>query len=570
MNILKFKILIGNQWVDIDPIFNDFQIKKQRDKDQIFVFRTICDSEITLVEEDFGLLAGYAGQSLSGTLTETIGENSYTYPVIYSIDRTINYDFHNIKAKVKITDKYFYFDIFKSKDYNFQYYTSITFPLDENYGLIGRINKLSDILQQLINLYEGDLPCEYWTKTDENPIFSLCADLNCDELYIARSIYKHLYSEQPNTDFSIEKIINFLLIFVRAGYFLYEYEYYGEKKIILDFSILDFSKYAQNWLTIYTSKQKFYKKYEVLTEKNNTIETFKTIEYNEELSTISEFCDKTLYFNSDIMEKTASYSSELETCVQLANFNENKNIQKPVLMAMKQLGEYDLLNTKNFDNQIYNIDFPYISGTIELFNVSSGINNRCYFWKDGKLNISSKPIDLRIEYEVPPIAGYNPAANQCVYLIINNTYYKLYPGVNAFNVDNYNSFYPCVFYSNIGFSNKQFKFYIRFRKQGFYYPKEKNTPLSIENVLKNNGFEFGGKNAKMSTPNSSVQPETIELEKANNKIRIIEGVEYFDTIASIPDFACVTIDQQQERVESVTRRYSNFHYSFLTLEISKK
>jgi len=93
MNVLTFKILINNQFQTLSPIYNDFKLSKIRDQQQIFVFRTVSDSEIILNGDNFDMLKDYAGQTLVGELIESISEEPFIYNILYNLENQINYDY---------------------------------------------------------------------------------------------------------------------------------------------------------------------------------------------------------------------------------------------------------------------------------------------------------------------------------------------------------------------------------------------------------------------------------------------------------------------------------------------
>jgi len=105
--MLSFRVKISTVWHVVNPIFNDFKIKRSRDKEQIFQIRTFADGVLTFFCPDYSLLFAFAGETLELEITETICTNTKVYNAILKVAPEINVFLKKITATVTIIDEYY-------------------------------------------------------------------------------------------------------------------------------------------------------------------------------------------------------------------------------------------------------------------------------------------------------------------------------------------------------------------------------------------------------------------------------------------------------------------------------
>jgi hypothetical protein len=103
----NFQIYHNNAWVNVNPIFNDFKIKRVRDSLQIFQVRTIADATLNFYCADFDILKDYAGLNLDLKFDEEICGNVYNFEAILNVNNEIDYYLKKVTASVILKDAYY-------------------------------------------------------------------------------------------------------------------------------------------------------------------------------------------------------------------------------------------------------------------------------------------------------------------------------------------------------------------------------------------------------------------------------------------------------------------------------
>lgn len=577
MTNLIFRIKISGTYYELSPIFNDFKLKKVRDKKNILRFNFVSDSEITLKNTlfstynhdlvgDYDRCKSFVGKSIEGFLIETINGLSASYPIFFEFSNEFDEDFETLTAKIIIKDKYFYFD----KSLNSVFSKTLGTGRSIEKFVSYQTGIFSDYVYQLYLGFSNSYGGQYLI---DKPKFTVVEKIGVDAFLLTLGTYKYSYDVELK-EVTKQQILEHFLEFLRIGYFIYFDEIENNYYIDLDFLNKDF----ETWFVLDTTKQKFIKKYKLLTENKIYIEKFTTFSSEDyPYSELNRFSNLEIDFENYTAPEVENTAS-LESCFTLAKYTSSYNLSKVGIIAGEKYPVNEWIPTAEFSRQYQNdttYPFTYVSGNLDSFGLKCAGVGLMHFWVGEGLNFQF--IRLYISIEVPTIAGYNISGGQYVSIINNGVEYKLNQGDNIIEFDYYNGTFASsdvMFFSGITFSDiKTFHCQVYMRSSysigtEFWRAKDfTNDVLSIKNVLEYHSYELAENRGRITQAGGH---NYYDFEKRNDLQRIISGVDYDNTFDTIPDFCNVDIDGEIERVDEVQRTYSNNHYSRLQLITTKK
>jgi len=381
MSNLGLQVKIDSTWHTLTPSYQDFKIKKERDKTQIFVVRTIADGEMTFSCADYDLLIPYINGKLEGKLTENVCDNSFTYNCIIELSNRDDFYLKKITANITIVDRYFY--LYEKTDMTWEKVTARTAitqanrdidtenqiinihgtPLDEAFA---------NILFTVINPYLSILgvACNY-TVGAADYIFQDAADLDLENIFITSQKSIQYFDDEileGSYSYTLESLIDLLYNNFYLGYRL-EISATQPNYYWLKFYWLGNTDLFSNGLDLRSYEDGIYQKRQILSEKDFARITIKSFDYDADTMNSESvyFATQRMLFD-EFFTKTASFTMPM---MDVREFDNGKD----ELVLCQMIESTDDINLALFDSQFYSIytdtTFYYTAGDYSQLDLVS-------------------------------------------------------------------------------------------------------------------------------------------------------------------------------------------------------
>jgi len=372
--MLSFRVKISNVWHVVNPIFNDFKIKRSRDKEQIFQIRTFADGVLTFFCPDYSLLLAFAGETLELEITETICTNTKVYNAILKVAPEINVFLKKITATVTIIDEYYsIFDkVLQSLEFDEDLNVQTAVPssiqvLDlQNEIVPSRTWDLNTLIQFLFNQINAKLLFEWaFYGVSQTPAL----ELDLKNLVITNEnnikfINDTKVTEQKFT-ISLKTLLDLLLQKYFLGWYLVE-----NTGTIPNLPISQFTHFVQfkkinstvgftNFITINEDKSE--QTYTILSDYDFSILSVKTFDFDATNTDINQSIFATVNVKFDV-EKNNKKEVPLNCEVYLPKIQQAETNK---IIMFDCFFNNQSINLKTYQNQLYNDSvrpFDYAEG----------------------------------------------------------------------------------------------------------------------------------------------------------------------------------------------------------------
>jgi hypothetical protein len=446
--MISFRVKIANVWQSVSPIFNDFKIKKSRDKEQIFQIRTSGDGLLTFFCPDYEKLVIFAGSQLELEITEKICNNIKIYDSILNVAPEVDVFLKKITATVVIKDEYYSLFDKVSQDLEFDedfdvrnaVFSGIRVADIENKLTAKRSWDLNELISFLFNQIDQKILFEWaYYGVSQTP----AETINSRTLIITNENNIRFFNDatETNSNFfiSLKTLLDLLLKKFFIGWYLIENDgaipNLSHLKYFVQFKKIGDESDFENSLII--EENKFEQNYKILSENDFSSISYKTFDFDETITNPiqSNFCSVNVKFD---VQKNNKKEIPINCEVFLPKI-EQKESNKIVMFECTFDNNY--INLKNYQNQFYNSEtqpFDFASGDGDLLTLrASGVLSRI-FWPLPE-NVVSTGI-IKFYFRMTYIYG-SPNIFLCQGTFNNYQKKHVENGVNFISFDNHQNFW---------------------------------------------------------------------------------------------------------------------------------
>lgn len=571
MNVLKFEILINGTWEVLDPVFNDFKIKRVRDKHQIFVVKTVSSGDLKFSCNDYNLLIPFVGQTIEGRLTETICGNENIYDIDFILSDSYDFYLKTITAKTVIKDDYWKLNNeVNTLAFNEDKEKVLTFKVlaFQNSDKISGFYTVAiqDILNYYINAVSDFLTLDE-TKLNElltffditNIVFSVekgfISYVSNDLCYNPSQSCGNIDDVYHYITFSLSKLLLFIRDNLFTGYYI------EDNKIKLEWLSADV---WLNGLDLISNEDINDKKILFTKENEQNIIKFKTFEFLfEKMDAISQkYCNTNVVFND---KKNAEIKNIIDFTSDILQVKNEKDLK--YIFDVKTVNNE--INLGDYSEQFWNDPddpFYFADGDFDELKLQNN-SLQSYIWFPSLKGFQGFET-VTVEFDASGIVGTTD------WLVVCQYSHYIQNGANSltFNLSGSTSnireiyIYTQKLYqitiSNVVVKLKDFSDYYNIADsivEGVSIPSGATTPRYL---VENFGAEMNSNIATIDGVDYSVEE--------SNKFQQQISFNHKNTIDTLNEFELVQTSLGWLRVDEMERKYSNNHFSDLYLTLTGK
>ena len=572
-NPLSLKIMPkGFKHFDVNPKYNDFIIKKVRDRSQIFVMQTIASGNMDFYCEDYKLLKDYAGQEIKAQLTEHYcEEKSFTYDCYLNLSNSYDFGLKKISGNIEIKDRYWY--LFNEKKENgfdnsinlMIRYSGINnfINVDNRVALIQSF-ELHSVLQYLIGLITDEIKLDFATLDFQY-------DLNLEKLFLTsiKNIIKYEPSgflnfadlQAKEISFSLKSILDLIRNKFFSGFYIEKEKRSGQDFYFLQIKYFEKAGLFYNNIDLTDIEAKKDKNILLLNEQNQAIIKYNTFQYDEsKMSVASEdFATANVIFNKYKNSKTINVD-DVNSDISQIEFDDEKKCLFEVQISNNDIDLADF-STQFFNDENY--PFEFADGDFDKLILNSVIGRPSVIWFPS-LRYFSAISKIKVEFD----CNISHATDLFLSAGVNDVERKqVQPGANTHTFTTGGAFTnPTISIrtDGTGFTGLEFtnvKVTI-FDISNYFELKNNSEATAPKFLVKNFGAELNDDVATIDENDYNV--------KSVNKFQQKINFDFQDTINNFDEWGLVKTSLGWLRCDEISRKYNNNGHSLCSATLTGK